>query len=252
MPLSVAHAQTPLSAGDIVIIGVDTDNENFHFVPLVDLDTGTEIIFTDSGWNETSVQFRGGEGAVKYTAPSNIPAGMITSWITNSTDFTSANDDNVGTNGMDLSASGDQVLAFQGSSSSPTFIFAVQTNSTEWQIGDVASSNESALPLGLTNGGNAAAVGLGTGAGDEYDNAWYSGVITSGLSTDILAAVADNSNWTGDNANYSPYTTDFIVSASDTINLSFSKTASPDTNVTYHGEITYTITLTNSGSLSAT
>ncbi len=45
---------------------------------------------------------------------------------------------------------------------------------------------------------------------------------------------------------------DDITLTRDAPSLSFSKTASPDTNVTYHGEITYTITLTNSGSLSAT
>ena len=112
-------AQTTLSPGEMAIIGIGADNpDDFHFIFLVDIESGTEIIFTDSGWKSDNT-FRGNEGATKYTAPSALNAGTVISYVTNSANFTSANDANVGTNGLNLSASGDQILAFQGASSSP-------------------------------------------------------------------------------------------------------------------------------------
>ena len=61
---------------------------------------------------------------------------------------------------MNLSGSGDQIFAFQGTSSSPTFIFGFQINSNVWQADATASTN-SALPSSLTNGVNAVAAGAG-------------------------------------------------------------------------------------------
>ncbi|MCV6636599.1 choice-of-anchor D domain-containing protein [Candidatus Albibeggiatoa sp. nov. NOAA] len=205
----VYAAGTTLSAGDIVIIGVNADDpDEFSFIPLVNLEPGTEITFTDSGWLDTNT-FRGGEGAVKYTASSAISAGTLVTFVGIGGNFTSADDSNVGNYGFSLSANGDQILAFQGSSSSPTFIFAVQTNSTQWQTNSTATSN-SALPLGLTDRTNAVAVGNDSGEGDEYDNAWYAG-ITSGTAAEILAAVANNANWTGNNNRILHFTNNFSV-----------------------------------------
>ncbi len=206
-------AQTILAPGNIVVIGIKADDpDDFSFVPLVDLEAGTEIVFTDSGW--TGSAFRGSEGAKKYTAPTAITAGTVISLVANATDFTTANDTNVGTSGLSLSTSGDQIIAFQGASSSPTFIFAAQINSNQWQAG-ATNTQESALPTGLTNGVNAVAAGAGPGAGDEFDNAWYSGT-TSGTAAEILAAVANNANWTGNDATYTPFTTNFTITGGST------------------------------------
>ncbi|MCD4696377.1 MAG: choice-of-anchor J domain-containing protein, partial [Bacteroidales bacterium] len=200
-----------LSAGDIAIIGIGADNpDDFHFVLLVDISSGTEITFTDSGVLSDG-SFRGNEGAVKWTAPSNLTAGTIISFITNSTEFVVANDPIVGTNGFNLSGSGDQVIAFIGSSSSPTFIYAAQINSNVWQVGS-DDSNQSDLPPGLINGTTAVAAGAGSGPEDEYDNAWYSGT-TTGTQASLLTSISNNSNWTGNNSSYSPYTTSFTVSS---------------------------------------
>ena len=143
------RAATTLTAGDLVIIGVGADTpKSFSFVLLVDIESGTEIRFTDSGWKNDNT-FRGNEGAVKYTAPSAISAGTVISYSSSSANFADDDDSTVGTNGFNLSASGDQVFAFQGVSTSPTFIYAVQTNSTQWQSTSSASTN-SAIPQGLT------------------------------------------------------------------------------------------------------
>ena len=206
-------AQTTLSPGEMAIIGIGADNpDDFHFIFLVDIESGTEIIFTDSGWKSDNT-FRGNEGATKYTAPSALNAGTVISYVTNSANFTSANDANVGTNGLNLSASGDQILAFQGASSSPTFIYAAQINSNQWQTNS-NDANQSDIPQGLVNGVTAVAAGASSGAESEYDNAWYSGS-TSANPSALLALIGNNSNWTGNNSStYSPQTS-FTISTVD-------------------------------------
>lgn len=200
---------TSLSAGDIAIIGVNSDNpDDFSFVLLVDIDAGTEIRFTDSGVLSDG-SFRANEGAVKYTAPSTLTAGTVINFVNNSADFTADNDVGVGTNGFSLSASGDQIIAFQGLSTNPTFLFALLTNSTEFQA-DATSSNTSALPPGLVVGTSAVAVGAGAGPTQEVDNAVYSGPVT-GSPTELLAAISDASNWTGDNSTLTLPTDSFTM-----------------------------------------
>jgi predicted extracellular nuclease len=169
------------------------------FIPLVDLDAGTQIIFTDSGLLSDGTSFRGNEGAVRYDAPQPISAGTAILYNGVGGSFSTANDSNVGLNGFSLSTSGDQVIAFQGASNAPEFIFAVQTNSTQWQT-EATNTNTSALPAGLSDGATAAAVGAGTGAGDEHDNAEYNRAVTSGDAATLRAAVADNNNWNGNNS----------------------------------------------------
>ena len=197
--LSNSFSQTTLSAGDIAIIGVNADNpDDFAFLLLVDIEMGTEITFTDSGI-KTDGTFRGGEGGTKFTAGSAYNAGTVLSYVGNSGEFASANDATIGNNGFVLSASGDQIFAFQGTTSSPTFIFAVQTNSTLWQ-NDATASTNSSLPTSLTSGTNAVAVGAGTGSGSEYDNSVYDESVTSGDKATLLAAICNNSNWDGSNS----------------------------------------------------
>lgn len=209
----IGFSQTTLSPGDIAIFGVNADTpDNFGFVLLVDIEAGTEIRFTDSGW-ESDNTFRPNEGCVKYTAPSALNAGTEINFITDAADFAPDGDADVGTNSLSLSTSGDQVFAFQGLSTSPTFIYAVQTNSNTWQA-TATGSSDSGLPQGLTDGVNAVAVGSGAGSGDEYDNAAYDKSTMSGTASEILAAVSTNTNWLGDDANLYDLTTyDFTVSA---------------------------------------
>ncbi len=222
----MAMGATTLSAGDIAIFGVNTDTpKDFGFVLLVDIEIGTEIRFTDSGWLLPENTFRGNEGAIKYTAPSALTAGTEITLVANSADFVSDNDTTVGTSNFVLSASGDQIFAFQGESTSPTFIYAIQTNSNEWQATS-AGSNDSAIPQGLTNGVNAVAVGFGAEAGDEYDNAAYDKSTMSGTESEILSAISKNSNWVGDNSTLYDLTTyNFSITgaaATPTITLSTS------------------------------
>ena len=205
---------TILSAGDIAIIGVNADNpDNFSFVLLVDIEANTEIRFTDSGTTDSN-NFRASEGALKYTAPTNLSAGTVINYVNDAANFASDNDGDVGNNGFNLSSSGDQVIAFQGASTNPTFIYAVHTNSTQFHA-TADSSYNSAFPNGLVEGTSAVAVGQGSGAGDEWDNSVYNMSLTSGTKEEILAAISNPSNWAGSNDALTIPTSSFSVGDSE-------------------------------------
>ncbi len=188
---SPSSEPTVLTAGDIVIIGVNCDNpDDFAFVPLVDMNIGTTINFTDNGWLSTNA-FRTGEGIKTYTAPGAVTAGTTIVFSENGASFTSSGS-------FALATDGDQLIAYQGSSSSPTMLFAVNiSGAAVWQS-DATNSNTSALPLGLTNGSNCVAL-------TEIDNVKYDGSVTSGKA-EVLAAVSNKNNWIGDNGSRYDFT----------------------------------------------
>jgi predicted extracellular nuclease len=210
----IGNSQTTLAPGDIVIIGLSGDNKSFRFVPLVNLAANTQILFTDSGWITATSSFRPNEGAVRYTAPAGgVVAGTNIEYAGLGGEWTDAGDPNVGTNDLLLNTSGDQVFAFQGTTAAPNFIFAVQSNSLNWQAA-ATNSNNSALPTGLVDGLTAVSFGSGTGDGDEFDNIWYNGVNTNDCPADILASVGNESNWTGNNTSYAPVSFSFTLPSS--------------------------------------
>lgn len=193
------NAQTKLIPGDVAIVGVNTDNpDSFSFVLLKDIEADTKIFFTDSGVTSEG-DFRGNEGAVLFTAPSALSFGTIIKFTGISGDFTNASNSTVGNAGFNLSTSGDQIIVFGGAIEAPTYIFAIQTNSNQFQTGS-NDSNQSDLPVGLTVGLNALAVGKGSGAENEFDNSVYNLSVTSGDKVTLLKAIANNENWNGSNS----------------------------------------------------
>ena len=205
-------ANGAITLGDVAIVGLSGDTKTITWVALNSLVEGDTLNFTDSGWLDTNT-FRGNEGGATFTVPvGGIAAGTVLTAVGSSntewdalTNYAAISNTDVGTNGLNLSTSGDQAFAFTGSSAAPTFVFGVQSNSTDWQT-TAASSNDSALPAGLTDGANAVSFGAGSGAGDEFDNIWYSGPTSFSSPTLALAAIANEANWTGDNTNYTPIT----------------------------------------------
>lgn len=149
-------AITTLSPGDIVIVQYQSDGpEEFAFVTLVDLDYGTEIFFTDNGW-QSNGSLRMNEGIIKYTTPgSGINAGTLIQF-NGSTGGSSPFTMYIG--GFALDPNGDQILVFQDSDPSnnvdpedePSFIFAFNGDGN-WASN---SNNEvnTALPPPLVDG----------------------------------------------------------------------------------------------------
>lgn len=200
---------TALSAGDIAVISLNADTKAMAFVTLVDLTEGTEIRFTDDGWLSTG-GFRIGEGGIKYTVPTGgALAGSIHYTITPFTTppWTVDNTD-LGSGGFNLSTSGDQIIAFQGLATNPTFLYAVNDRLGTWQT-TADTSNSSALPTGLVDGDTAVAP-------TEFDNIALNCTANhTGTKQQLLAFISDKTNWIGDNT--TAYTVDpncsFTISA---------------------------------------
>lgn len=184
-----------ISTGDIAIILMNTDDPDaLAFVALEDIPEGEVIRFTDSGWLAAG-GFRGNEGAIQWTSPTGgITAGTIVYRDNpfNSGSWDASNDSGVGTNGFNLAVGGDQIIAFQGLSTSPAIVYAVNDYGGDWQT-DATSSNNSALPSGLVNGTTAVAP-------TEYDNIKLNCAENhSGTKAELLAYISNSANWTGNN-----------------------------------------------------
>ena len=184
------RAMLSVNPGDIAFVMFNFDNPDaFAFVALADIAAGEQIKFTDNGWTSGG-GFRSNEGTMTYTTPSGgLTAGQVVEPPVSSVAF---------------AASGDQILAYQGSTS---FVAAINSEgSGVWQS-SATDSNTSALPSGLVNGTTAVAV-------NEVDNARYTGTL-SGTREELLAAINNKDNWEGDNSNrYSWDRGSFIVAGS--------------------------------------
>ncbi|MWW24527.1 T9SS type A sorting domain-containing protein [Algibacter lectus] len=185
--------QTTLSAGDIVITGFNSDTpDEFTFVLLTDITNTTTIKFTDNGWDTSAFPapaFRSNEGTITWVANTDLPCGTTVTIINNGS-LTPSTGSLTTSGSFALATAGDQILAYQGVDSSPTFIYAIISDSTGWS--NSTSSNTSALPPGLSNGVNAVALG-------ETRNAKYDCSIESNPAL-ILSAVSDNLNWNTSNS----------------------------------------------------
>jgi len=205
LAINFSYGQTTLAEGDIAITGVNADNpDQFSFVLLTDVLTGTIINFTDGGWN-ISGGFRGynpsngriSEGVVVWTSTTDLSCGteiIITDTGSNTHSATSGLATEVADTGFNLASAGDELIVYQGSASSPTFLYAVHyANANGWT--DATDTNNSAIPSGLTNGINAIDLG-------NNDNSNYLCTVTSNQAL-ILDAVANvnATNWYQTNSN---------------------------------------------------
>ncbi|MFM1998144.1 MAG: hypothetical protein RL204_91 [Bacteroidota bacterium] len=177
---AISISQTTLVSGDIAIIGFNYDDpDQILFVPLVDLAQGTQISFTDNGWNGTSLTTN--EGTFVWTASSPISKGTTIS---------------INPTGISFSTSGDQIFVYQGSSTSPTFIFGLSTKS--WVTGSISAST-SRKPSTLTTGTNAIAFST------ERDNGYFNQVSVTGTKAQALALIANTTKWTRGDSRYSTF-----------------------------------------------
>ncbi len=185
-----------LFAGDIALIGFKSDNpDDFSFLVLTDIPAGEAILFTDNGALADG-SLRSGEGTLRWTAPSDLPAGTVVSLLADAVQFDAIS------GSLALSSSGDQILAYQDDAGTPVFLFALHSNGTGFDA-DATSSNTSALPAGLTLGESAVAV-------PEADNISYTGP-TTGTAAELRAAIGDVNNWTADDTSYTPPPASFVV-----------------------------------------
>jgi hypothetical protein len=171
---SNAFAVAPtLSAGDIAIIGYNSDGtDNFAFVALRSIGSGTVIRFTDQSWNGSAFSASGSDSTVTFTASADIAAGTVIP--STSAQFSGS---------LNLDSTGDTIYAYQGAVGSPTnFVYAI-----EFADGNT-TFNGSLANTGLTVGTSAVAI--------AQDNGAYAGP-TNLTQAGLLAAISSSNHWVG-------------------------------------------------------
>ncbi len=175
-----SHGQ--LGPGDIAFVQYNADGtDNFAFVALTDIADTETIIFTDNEENDLT----GGEGTIVWTPPTGgITCGTV---VTINTSPSASVGSVSETNDLNFAASGDSIIAYQGTAATPTFIAALNNEGATG--GAFGGGNGTQLPAGLTNGTDAVDL-------IEVDNAAYNGTVLTGTRSVILAAINDYNNWT--------------------------------------------------------
>jgi hypothetical protein len=188
----LGYGQTTLNPGDIAITGFNSDApDQFSFVLLNDVTTGTEIKFTDNGLQTINYNVTD-EGIITWTSTTDLLCGtkiIIEDLGANNYSATYGTAVESGA-GFALAAAGDQILAYQGADATPSFIYAITYGPTTWA--DADNTQTSTLPPGLTDGQEAVYVG-------NDENGYYDCSVTSDQAL-ILAAVSTNTNWVLSNA----------------------------------------------------
>jgi len=184
----IASAQTTLTTGDLAVIAHNNDNtDQIVLVSMAPIAQGTVIYLTDNAWTGSALS--NVEGTWTYTFPANLNAGTRISITPTSVGLTS-----VGT--WDLSTSGDQIFIYQGSATSPSFIYGF--SSRAW-VSSSPNLNTSLLPSTLTNGKTARDFST------EIDNGYYNATSTSGTKDFILTQIGTTTKWTRSNNRYSSF-----------------------------------------------
>lgn len=194
-----AQALTP---GDLFIIGFRSDaSDAFAFVPWVDINAGTSISFTDSGFFDDGT-LRDSENVSNWTAPTGgITAGTVVVIADGSPDSADAGTIDSALGG--ISSSGDQIFAGTttfpsngdttkpGSTYTGTVIFGINFNSTDF-ASDTSSTADSTRPSDLDGDSSIAFL--------EVDNAQYTGPRTGLDIAGYKSAILNLSNWSSDNS----------------------------------------------------
>ena len=183
-----------LQAGDIAIIAFQADNnDQFVFVNLATIYPGTKIQFSEKGWDgslATPAFSSSSEAIHAWNSPSHplLPGTFIRVDFNSSGSSPEVNLGTVQSTGnAGFAASGDQLIAFQGSPSNPKFLYALSSN--PWLSSGSPSSNQSWLPTGLFNGRSA------MDFSKEMDDQYFSIPITIGSKDSVLAIIGRPQNW---------------------------------------------------------
>lgn len=260
------NAQSTLTAGDIAIVGYNGDvtgtSDEFSFILLTDILANTQIHFTDFGWCT-------GGGFQKYGPPSCAAGvgaasdGAITwstavplSCGTQIRVFCQNNlaasvgsvvglqlQGSIAGDYMTLSPSGDQILAFQGTMASPTFITGLNMDGGAWatSLGQCDfTSNPSLLPPGL-NATNSLTLTV-----VDADNAVYNASVTSASPAQLRTAIFNSANW--NTSDITPFTLPIAASFSCVACVAPSVTGNPpNRTICENGTTTFPVTATGTG-----
>ncbi|MCW3786697.1 T9SS type A sorting domain-containing protein [Plebeiibacterium sediminum] len=219
-------SQTTLQTGDVAFVAINSDGntDDFSFILLKDIDVNTSINFTDNGWTSSGA-FNNiyPESHIQWLATEDLDAGTIIQIKTfNGTQLPVANSGTISGENMTISVAGDQILAYQGSKSSPSFIAAISFNKNDLLApgdnfdGDSYSNSTSALPDELSIGYSAVQI-VNLSTYNESDNAIYNGSTTNSTKSVLLGEINNYLNWETSNStpfSQYPFPSEFHVDLS--------------------------------------
>lgn len=187
--------QTQFTAGDLVFIAyrmnATATEDEVAFVTFVDITPGTFINLTDSKYT-TNVPAQCPNGIV-WTATQCVPAGSVVSIQTSAL---IANTGTVTGAGFGLSSSGDQVIVYTGSNTTPNYLTAL--TSVGWiATNTTCGGSASMIPAGLVDGTSSlnTSTSPGNTAGNTV-NAFYNGTQTGTIAA-LRTSILNPANWTG-------------------------------------------------------
>ncbi len=226
--LSVGGAASTIAVGDITFIGYNiqddgvnglTNDDEFAFILLKDINAGTQINFTDFGWrsdanafHESSASCGGtngssGDGILKWIAGSNLTCGTQ---ITIKSKYTLQANlgvvagvqslPNDATAFVSLATGGDQIFAFTGTYASPTLLAGLSLRTWDATLTSCElTSTKSVKPAAL----NGYVVEF-AGASVNYFARYKCSAPTKDLPSVVRAATQNTANW--DVNSLTPYT----------------------------------------------
>ncbi len=148
-PSSTPTPTPYLLAGDIAFSGYcSNSNNDFSFVVLKPVIPGTQIFFTNDGWDGISAFYAGGH-KLTFTAQESLGVGSQVKIGSNGAVDASNNVAGSVQGSLSFSKTGDQVLAYVGPTSAPSFLAALNMDPAGWQPAGTQTSASSALPAGL-------------------------------------------------------------------------------------------------------
>ncbi|WP_254512701.1 cadherin domain-containing protein [Anatilimnocola floriformis] len=191
-----AVGPSTLAAGDLIFTGMNLTTEQFSFVLLKNIGAGTEVFFTDGGYNGTTNGFGTTEGNIKVTFTQAYPAGSRFVWGTPGVTNFDGSTTGLTTTGTApaLANAGDSIAAYQGTAAAPTVISIV--SSANFVTGAPANTNTTALPPNLTVGTDALSFGTATFNGSLNNADPDIGSLVTGTPAQIRALAQDFTNWT--------------------------------------------------------
>jgi hypothetical protein len=202
-----------IGAGDIAFIKYQSDApDEFSIITFVDIPASQTFYFTDNQWTTESGPLAINEQTMTWTTPGTvIPAGTVITFSnpSGSTTTVTPSGNGIGTNALNgISASGDQIFMYKGSSGSPSqFICGLNFgNSGAWQTSAGIDSSISFLPADLTNNVNAISFA------SDLDNGYYGNTMAGSIST-LKSLINNGANWTRSNSLQTPPTWSFTVNA---------------------------------------
>ncbi len=177
-----------LNVGDLAFVEYASDSpDRFTFVLLTDVLENTKINFTDKAWDGTA--FAPNEETCEWRGVGRPYLAGEVIHIVEEIDYPDEGSYHPGFSGF--SNDGDQIIAYQGYLTQPSFIAAFST--CDWLTEGIPTNNSSYLPEPLVLGETA--LGFDT----EIDNGVYHG-ITTGTATQLRLAMNNPANWTRANS----------------------------------------------------